>query len=81
MPHSPIFQLEGIILSFVPRENHQPAASHWQIISHSIHNVTNGHQTCNFGGDRHPLYIGRWKSNHHMIVAFLYTTSLTQGPL
>ena len=36
----------------VPRENHQPAASHWQISSHSVvHLAVSGIRTHNISGD------------------------------
>ena len=39
----------------VPGENHQPVASHCQILSHNVASSThmNGVQTHNFSGDRH----------------------------
>jgi len=42
MPLSTIFQLYrgGVLLmevTVVPGENHRPAASHWQTLSHNVH--------------------------------------------
>jgi len=40
----------------VPRENHRPAASHWQTLSHNVVSSTprlSGIRTHNFSGDRH----------------------------
>jgi hypothetical protein len=43
----------------VPEENHRPAASHWQTLSHNPVSSTPHHergQTHNFSGDRHWLH-------------------------
>ena len=43
----------------VPGENHRPAASYWQTLSHNIVSSTlhlSGIQTHNASGDRHWLY-------------------------
>ena len=38
----------------VPGENHQPAASHWQTLSHNVvHLALSGIQSRNISGDRH----------------------------
>ena len=40
-------------------ENHRPAASHWQTLSHNVVSSTSrlsGIQTCNVSGDRHWLH-------------------------
>ena len=53
----------------VPRENHRPAESHWQTLSHNIVSSTpclSGIWTHNANGDRHDR-IGSYKSNYHTI--------------
>ena len=45
----------------VPRENHRPAASHWQTLSHYVVSSTplmSEIQTHNISGDRHWWYYG-----------------------
>ena len=40
----------------VPGENHRPATSHWQTLSHNVVSSTphlSGIETCNVSGDRH----------------------------
>ena len=40
----------------IPGENHRPAASHWQTLSHNVVSSTpclSGIQTHNLSGDRH----------------------------
>jgi hypothetical protein len=40
----------------VPGENHRPATSHWQTLSHNVVSSTphlSGIRTCNVNGDRH----------------------------
>ena len=45
----------------VPGENHWPAATHWQTLSHIVVS-----STPRLEGDRHDV-IGSYKSNHHTI--------------
>jgi len=42
-----------VVETRVPGENHRPAISQWQILSHS--NVSSGIRTHNFSGDRYLL--------------------------
>ena len=36
----------------VPEENHQPAESHWQALSHKVHLIIIGIRTHNFRSDK-----------------------------
>ena len=48
----------------VPKENHRPAASHWQTLSYSVVSSTPRYeQDLNFSDDRNWLH----KSNYHTI--------------
>ena len=53
------------VLLVVPRENHQPAASHWQTLSHNVVSSIPGLSRIqtNNGTD----CIGSYKSSYHMI--------------
>jgi hypothetical protein len=74
-PLSTIFQLycgTQVLLveeTGVPEENHQPVASHWQILSHNVVSSTPGlsrirtHNLVAIGTD----CIGSYKSNYHTI--------------
>jgi len=59
MPLSTIFQLNRGSQFFIgegPRENHRPAASHWQTLSHNVvHLALSGSWTHNISGDMHRL--------------------------
>ena len=56
----------------VPGESHQPATSHWQILSHNVVSNTSHHEsmskirTHSISGDRHDS-TDSCKSNYHMI--------------
>jgi len=39
-----------------PEENHRPAASHWQALSHSVVSNTSRHERDSNSGDRHCLH-------------------------
>ena len=54
----------------VPGENHRPAASHWQTLSHNVvHLAMSGIRIHNIIGDR-------CKSNYHMITTMMATPDL-----
>ena len=58
-----------MVFNRVPGENHRPAASRWQILSHNVvHFALSWIQTNNVSRDRHRC-IGSYKSNYHTITA------------
>jgi hypothetical protein len=58
-------------------ENHRPAASHWQTLSHNVvHLILSGIRTHNVNGDKHWLY-SSCKSNYHTITTVPYHRNRT----
>jgi hypothetical protein len=57
-----VISLRSVLLveeTIVPRENHRPAASHWQTLSHNVVSSTpslRGIQIHNASGDMHWLH-------------------------
>ena len=66
-----VISLRSVLLveeTGVPRENHRPAASHWQTLSHNVVSSThslNGIRTHNVSSHRH-WHDGPWTNCTHM---------------
>jgi len=66
-----------------PGENHPPAASHWQTLSHNVVSRTpplGWFRTNNISGDIGTDWIGRYKSNHHTITTKTDPINVTRLP-